>query len=75
VIQQSRCRAPSASRSAPAQVTTTGGGAVVGGLTGAGIGSMIGHGSGNTAAIAVGTIMGAIVGNNVEARTSATRRR
>lgn len=52
----------------PAQVTTTGGGAVVGGLTGAGIGSMIGHGSGNTAAIAVGTIMGAIVGNNVEAQ-------
>ena len=52
----------------PSQVTTTGGGAVVGGLTGAGIGSMIGHGSGNTAAIAVGTIMGAIVGNNVEAQ-------
>ena len=53
---------------APAQVSTTGGGAAVGGLTGAGIGSMIGHGSGNTAAIAVGAIMGAIVGNNVEAQ-------
>lgn len=53
---------------APSQVTTTGGGAAVGGLTGAGIGSMIGHGSGNTAAIAVGTIMGAIIGNNVEAQ-------
>ena len=53
---------------APSQVTTTGGGAVLGGLTGAGVGSMIGHGSGNTAAIAVGTIMGAIVGNNVEAQ-------
>lgn len=53
---------------APSHVTTTGGGAAVGGLTGAGIGSMIGHGSGNTAAIAVGTIMGAIIGNNVEAQ-------
>lgn len=53
---------------APSQVTTTGGGAAVGGLTGAGVGSMIGSGSGNTAAIAVGTIMGAIIGNNVEAQ-------
>jgi uncharacterized protein YcfJ len=53
---------------APAQVTTTGGGAVLGGLTGAGIGSVIGHGGGNAAAIAAGTIIGAVVGNNVEAQ-------
>ena len=52
----------------PSQVTTTGGGAVLGGLTGAGIGSTIGHGSGNAAAIAGGAILGAIVGNNVEAQ-------
>jgi uncharacterized protein YcfJ len=53
---------------APAQVTTTGGGAVLGGLTGAGIGSAIGAGSGNVAAMAVGGILGAVVGNNVEAQ-------
>ena len=53
---------------APSQVTTTGGGAVIGGLTGAGVGSMIGQGSGNAAAIAAGTIIGAIVGNNTEAQ-------
>ncbi|MDE2607797.1 MAG: hypothetical protein KGL68_17940 [Burkholderiales bacterium] len=53
---------------APAQVTTTGGGAVVGGLTGAAIGSTLGQGSGNAAAIAAGTIIGAVVGNNVEAQ-------
>lgn len=53
---------------APAQVATTGGGAVIGGLTGAGVGSMIGQGSGNAAAIAAGTIIGAIVGNNTAAQ-------
>lgn len=53
---------------APQQVTTTGGGAAVGGLTGAGIGSMIGAGSGNAAAIAGGAIIGALIGNNVEAQ-------
>lgn len=68
VIQQAAVPRTVCQPVAPAQVTTTGGGAVVGGLTGAGIGSMIGHGSGNAAAIAVGTIMGAIVGNNVEAQ-------
>src|SRR5438128_11729358 len=47
---------------------TTGGGAALGGLTGAGIGSAIGAGSGNAAAIGVGAILGAIVGNNMEAQ-------
>jgi hypothetical protein len=34
---------------------------------GGGIGSAIGHGSGNAAAIVAGTLIGAIAGNNVEA--------
>ena len=47
---------------------TTGGGAAIGGLTGAGIGSAIGAGTGNVAAMAGGAIIGALVGNNVEAQ-------
>lgn len=50
-----------------AQPMTSGGGGVLGAITGAGIGSTIGAGSGNAAAIAGGLILGAIAGNAIEA--------
>lgn len=49
------------------QPQTTGGGALLGGLTGAGIGSAIGGGAGTAAAMVVGTVAGALIGNNIEA--------
>ena len=52
------------------QAPTTGGGSVLGMLTGAGIGSAIGAGGGNAAAIVGGAVLGAVVGNNIEARNN-----
>jgi uncharacterized protein YcfJ len=52
------------------QPQTSGGGGLVGALTGAAIGSTIGGGSGTAAAMLIGTIGGAIVGNNIEANNS-----
>jgi uncharacterized protein YcfJ len=49
------------------QPPTSGGGGLLGALTGAGIGSAIGAGTGNAVAIAGGALIGAIVGNNAEA--------
>jgi uncharacterized protein YcfJ len=49
-----------------AQPATSGGGGIVGALTGAGIGSAIGAGTGNAVAIAGGALIGAMIGNNVE---------
>jgi uncharacterized protein YcfJ len=46
---------------------TSGAGGLMGAIAGGAIGSTIGHGSGTAAAVLLGTIGGAIVGNNVEA--------
>ena len=43
-----------------------GAGAVVGGLLGTGLGSLIGGGSGRTAAMIVGAVGGAVVGNEMQ---------
>jgi outer membrane lipoprotein SlyB len=43
-----------------------GAGAVVGGLTGLGVGSLIGSGGGRTAAMVVGAIGGGLVGNEMQ---------
>ena len=43
-------------------------GAVVGGLTGLGIGSLIGAGTGRDVAMVLGTVGGALVGNEVQKR-------
>ena len=50
-----------------AQPYTSGMGGLAGGLAGAGIGSAIGHGSGTAAAMLIGTIGGALLGNSIEA--------
>ena len=54
------------------QYPNSGGGAVLGGLTGAAVGSAFGGGSGRAAALGVGAILGAVVGSNIEA-TNNTR--
>lgn len=46
--------------------STTGAGAVIGGLAGGVIGHQIGNGRGNTAATIAGTLGGAAVGNSIE---------
>ena len=46
---------------------TSGAGGLMGGIAGAAIGSTIGGGTGTAAAMLLGTIGGAIVGNNIEA--------
>ncbi|RYF15118.1 MAG: hypothetical protein EOO30_15825 [Comamonadaceae bacterium] len=46
---------------------TSGAGGVMGAIAGGAIGSTIGHGTGTAAAVLLGTIGGAIVGNNIEA--------
>jgi uncharacterized protein YcfJ len=50
-----------------AQPYTSGMGGLAGGIAGAAIGSAIGSGTGTAAAMVLGTIGGAILGNNVEA--------
>lgn len=50
-----------------AQPQTSGGGGLLGAVAGGLIGSTIGSGSGTAAAIVLGTVGGAIVGNNIEA--------
>jgi uncharacterized protein YcfJ len=52
------------------QPPTTGGGGFLGALTGAAIGSQVGHGGGTGGGGLVGTIGGALIGNNVEAANS-----
>lgn len=55
----------------PVQITsnhTQGVGAIVGGLGGLGIGSLIGAGTGRDVAMAVGAIGGALIGNEVQKR-------
>ena len=51
----------------PVQAPTSGGGSLLGALAGAGVGNMIGAGTGHAAAIIAGTMAGAVIGNNVEA--------
>jgi len=46
---------------------TSGGGGLLGAIAGGAIGSTIGHGSGTAAAVLLGAVGGAIVGNNIEA--------
>jgi uncharacterized protein YcfJ len=46
---------------------TSGGGGLLGALAGAGIGTQIGHGNGTAAAVGIGAIAGALIGNNIEA--------
>ena len=46
---------------------TSGAGGLMGAVAGGAIGSQIGHGSGTAAAVLLGTIGGAILGNNIEA--------
>jgi len=48
------------------QKYVNGAGAVVGGLVGTGLGSLIGGGSGRTAAMIVGAVGGAVVGNEMQ---------
>jgi uncharacterized protein YcfJ len=55
----------------PVQQQTSGGGGLLGALAGAGIGSQIGHGNGTAAAMGVGAIAGALLGNNIEAQNRA----
>ena len=50
---------------------TTGGGAVIGAITGAAIGSTFGGGPGQAAAIGIGAIAGGAVGNSIEANNNA----
>ncbi|GAB3774986.1 hypothetical protein GCM10028796_50290 [Ramlibacter monticola] len=50
-----------------AQPYTSGMGGLAGGITGAALGSAVGHGSGTAAAMLIGTIGGALLGNSVEA--------
>lgn len=54
-----------------AQPQTSGGGGLLGAIAGAALGSTIGHGSGTAAAVLLGTVGGAIVGNNIEANNNA----
>ncbi|MEO8103936.1 MAG: glycine zipper 2TM domain-containing protein [Betaproteobacteria bacterium] len=46
--------------------STTGGGAIVGGIIGGVVGHQVGSGRGNTAATVVGAAGGALIGNEVE---------
>lgn len=55
----------------PADQQTSGAGGVLGALAGGAIGSGIGHGSGTAAAVLLGTIGGAILGNQAEANNKA----
>ena len=50
-----------------AQPYTSGMGGLAGGITGAALGSAVGHGSGTAAAMVIGTIGGALLGNSIEA--------
>lgn len=50
-----------------AQPYTSGMGGLAGGITGAALGSAVGHGSGTAAAMLIGTIGGALLGNGIEA--------
>ena len=54
-----------------APASTSGAGAVVGGIAGAALGNQVGGGSGRKAATVLGAIGGALVGNNVEQTRSA----
>jgi uncharacterized protein YcfJ len=49
------------------QPQTSGAGGLMGAIAGGGIGSQIGHGGGTAAAVALGVIGGAILGNQIEA--------
>jgi uncharacterized protein YcfJ len=49
------------------QPQTSGGGGLLGGIAGAAIGSTIGGGSGTAAAMLLGTVGGALLGNHIEA--------
>jgi uncharacterized protein YcfJ len=53
-----------------AQPQTSGGGGLLGAVAGGVLGSTIGSGSGTAAAILIGTVGGAIVGNNIEANSA-----
>jgi outer membrane lipoprotein SlyB len=55
-------------RQVDAQKWAPGAGAVVGGLTGLGVGSLIGSGGGRTAAMIVGAVGGGLVGNEMANR-------
>jgi outer membrane lipoprotein SlyB len=55
-------------RQVDAQRYSPGAGAVVGGLTGLGVGSLIGSGGGRTAAMIVGAIGGGLAGNEIADR-------
>jgi outer membrane lipoprotein SlyB len=55
-------------RQVDAQRWAPGAGAVVGGLTGLGVGSLIGGGGGRTAAMIVGAVGGGLVGNEMANR-------
>lgn len=46
---------------------TSGAGGLMGAIAGGAIGSTIGHGTGTAAAVLIGTVGGAILGNNIEA--------
>jgi uncharacterized protein YcfJ len=52
------------------QPQTSGAGGLIGAITGGAIGSQIGHGGGTAAAMAVGVIGGALLGNNIEANNA-----
>ncbi len=67
VVQQVAVPRQICSPGVPMQAPTSGGGGVLGALAGGAVGSFVGNGAGHTAAIIGGTVLGAIVGNNVEA--------
>lgn len=48
------------------QAPPSGAGALLGAIAGAGVGNTIGSGSGHVAAIGLGTVLGAVIGSNVE---------
>jgi uncharacterized protein YcfJ len=72
VIQQVAVPRTFCNQSAPVlvQPQTSGGGGLLGAIAGAAIGSTIGGGSGTAAAMLIGTVGGAIVGNNIEANST-----
>lgn len=69
VIQQVAVPRTYCNQGAPVlvQPQTSGGGGLLGAIAGAAIGSTIGGGSGTAAAMLIGSVGGAIVGNNIEA--------
>lgn len=72
VIQQVAVPRTYCSQGVPiAQPQTSGGGGLLGAIAGAALGSTIGHGTGTAAAVLLGTVGGAIVGNNIEANNNA----